>query len=79
MADQDQQREEVRLNFEVFKREEPELRFGHLKDFAIYRSQKRVAIKSTFYDALKYAYENYPDGRWSIQEIGQDPIYTRYG
>jgi hypothetical protein len=74
-AEQQAQRDEVDANFEVFRQEEPQLIYGDLGRFAIYRHQQRVAIKESFREAIQYAQVEWPDGRWSIQEIGAKPEY----
>jgi hypothetical protein len=67
------QDEQVKLNYEAFKKLLPEL----LKDenkFALMRDGELIAVYDTLNDVIVTAEKMYPDGRWSLQEITNKPI-----
>jgi hypothetical protein len=67
------QDEQVKLNYEAFKKLLPEL----LKDenkFALMRDGELIAVYDTLNDAIVTAGKMYPDDRWSIQKITNRPI-----
>ena len=71
------QEEQVKLNYDVFKKLLPSL----LKDvnkYALMRDGEVVAIYDTMPDAVTTAQKLFPDGRWSIQRITDKPINLGY-
>jgi hypothetical protein len=71
------QDEQVKLNYDVFKKLLPSL----LKDvnkYALMRDGEVVAIYDTMPDAVTTAQKLFPDGRWSVQRITDKPINLGY-
>ena len=71
------QDEQVKLNYEAFKKLLPKL----LKDadkLALMRDGELIAVYDTMNDAIITAEKLYPDGRWSIQRITDKPINLGY-
>jgi hypothetical protein len=71
------QEEQVKLNYDAFKKLLPSL----LKDvskYALMRDGEVVAIYDTMPDAVTTAQKLFPDGRWSIQRITDKPINLGY-
>lgn len=67
------QQEQVKLNYEAFKKLLPTL----LKDenkFALMRDGELIAVYDTLNDVIVTAEKIYPDGRWSVQKITNKPI-----
>jgi hypothetical protein len=71
------QEEQVKFNYEAFKKLLPSL----LKDankYALMRDGEVIAIYDTMPDAVTTAQKLFPDGRWSIQKITDQPINLGY-
>jgi hypothetical protein len=71
------QEEQVKLNYEAFKRLLPSL-LKELNKHALMRDGEVVAIYDTMPDAVTTAQKLFPDGRWSIQKITDKPINLGY-
>lgn len=66
---QEQRQVEVDSNFKAFQTLLPDLIEQERGKFALMRDRKIVEIFDTAGDALRAATLQYPDGRYSIQEI----------
>jgi hypothetical protein len=71
------QDEQVKINYEAFKRLLPSLHKDANK-VALMRDGEVVAIIDTMPDAVTTAQKLFPDGRWSIQRITDKPINLGY-
>jgi hypothetical protein len=71
------QEEQVKLNYDAFKRLLPSL-LKELNKYALMRDGEVVAIYDTMPDAVTTAQKLFPDGRCSIQKITDKPINLGY-
>jgi hypothetical protein len=71
------QDEQVKLNYDVFKKLLPSL-LKDLNKYALMRDGEVVAIYDTMPDAVTTAQKLFPDGLWSIQKITDKPINLGY-
>ena len=71
------QDEQVRLNYEAFKRLLPDLMKDENK-YALLRDGELVAVYDTMPDAVTTAEKMFADGRWSIQRITDRPVNLGY-
>ena len=72
------QEEEVKRNYETFKKLLPELLKQERDKFALMRGGELVATYETMQDAITTAEKMFPDDRWSIQKITDRPISLGY-
>jgi hypothetical protein len=68
------QDEQVKQNYEAFKKLLPSLLVEHPGKYALLRDRELVAVFDTMSDAVTSAEKLYPDARWSIQHITNRPI-----
>lgn len=72
------QEEQVKLNYEAFKKLLPELLKQEANKYALMRDGKLIAVYETMPDAITTAETMFSDGRWSIQNITDRPINLGY-
>jgi hypothetical protein len=70
----DDEREEVKRNYEAFVRKLPELFATHRGKFALMRDAEIIEFFDTSGDAYRAGRKLYPDQRFSIQEVVDSPV-----
>jgi hypothetical protein len=68
------QQEQVKINYEAFKKLLPELLRSEAGKQALMRDEQLIATYDTLADAVTTAQAMFPDGRWSIQQITLRPV-----
>ena len=68
------QDEQVRQNYEAFKKMLPELIVDRSNKHALLRDEQLIAVFDTLNDTITAAEKMFPDGRWSIQHITIKPV-----
>jgi hypothetical protein len=71
------QDEQVKLNYEAFKKMLPSI-MNRENKYALLRDGELVAIYDTMPDAVTTAQKMFEDDRWSIQRITSRPINLGY-
>ena len=61
--------EEIRRNFEAFKKKLPELLESHAGKFALLRHGEIVQFFDSARDALIFGHEKFDDSLFSVQEV----------
>lgn len=72
------QRQEVERNFQAFRERLPELLKDHANKFALMRAGKVIDFFDTSNDAFVAGTHLYEDGRFSIQEVTNQPVDLGY-
>lgn len=67
-------RREVDRNYDVFQRHLAGYLAEHKDEFALMHGGKVMAFHDTPGDAYRQGLRDYPDGRFSIQEVTDEPI-----
>ena len=70
----DRQRQEVDHNYDAFMRDLGSILPEHRDQLALMRSGQIVGYFETPREALRAAYDLFPDGVYSIQEVTDEPI-----
>lgn len=73
MSDQPN-RDQVDTNYEAFRRELPKLIQTHANKYALIRDGEIITCYTTLEDAYATATRFYPDGRFSVQKITDEPV-----
>ncbi len=66
--------QEIRKNYEAFKRMLPSLAVSHPGKFALMRGGEIVEIFDTANDAYRAGMKLFEDGLFSVQEITEAPV-----
>ena len=73
----ERQREEVARNYEAFLAGLPSLMEKHKGRYAVYRHRRLVDIFDSATLAFQFGDHAYDDGQYSVQEINDEPYYSR--
>jgi hypothetical protein len=72
------ERAEVAANFQAFEAELPDLLRQHAGKYAAYRDRKLVGIFDNFSEADADCDGRFDDGRFSVQEITNEPLDLKW-